>query len=155
MANSNRRPVSTPGAIASRIAGALLFLALAHGCARVKPAPIPPPAATPVPTPTAAPQAKRMTFEATAYSDRGKTASGKPAQERIIAADPKVLPIGTRIRVEGAGAYSGEYTVGDTGRTIKGHEVDIFIANEAEAKKFGRRKVEVEILSRGSGEVTK
>jgi 3D (Asp-Asp-Asp) domain-containing protein len=48
--------------------------------------------------------------------------------------------------VSGAGSYSGEYTVADTGRTIRGHEIDIFIADDAEAKRFGRKPVEVEIL---------
>jgi 3D (Asp-Asp-Asp) domain-containing protein len=149
----NRRPVPITSAlpISPAIAAALLLLALADGCARVKPAPIPPPSATPAPLPTATPHAERMSFEATAYSVRGKTASGDHAREGVVAADPKVLPLGTRIRVEGAGAHSGEYTVSDTGRTIKGHEIDIFVPNEADAKRFGRKKVEVEILSRGSG----
>jgi 3D (Asp-Asp-Asp) domain-containing protein len=66
----------------------------------------------------------------------------------IVAADPKVLPIGTRIRVEGAGSYSGEYTVTDTGPAVKGHEIDIYIPNGQEAKNFGRRKVRVEILDK-------
>lgn len=86
-------------------------------------------------------------FEATAYSIEGKTASGKNAREGICAADPDVLPLGSRIRVHDAGAYSGECEVADTGRAIKGREIDIYLANDREAKKFGRKKVRVEILS--------
>jgi 3D (Asp-Asp-Asp) domain-containing protein len=63
-----------------------------------------------------------------------------------------VLPIGTRIRVSGAGHYDGEYTVKDTGREIKGREIDIYIANDAEAKRFGRKNLTVEVLERGDGQ---
>ena len=86
-------------------------------------------------------------FEATAYSVEGKTASGKRAREGICAADPDVLPLGSRIRVHDAGAYSGECEVADTGRAIKGREIDIYLANDREAKKFGKKQVRVEVLS--------
>ena len=85
-------------------------------------------------------------FEATAYSVEGKTASGKQAREGICAADPDILPLGSRIRVHDAGAYSGECEVADTGRAIKGREIDIYLANDREAKKFGRKQVRVEVL---------
>jgi len=42
----------------------------------------------------------------------------------------------------------GEYEVRDTGRGIKGQEIDIYIAGDGEAKRFGRRRVKVEILER-------
>ena len=92
-----------------------------------------------------------LSFEATAYSIEGETASGATTRKGIVAADPKVLPIGSRIRVRGAGHYDGVYTVADTGRAIKGREIDIYIANGAEAKRFGRKKVTVELLERGDG----
>lgn len=86
-------------------------------------------------------------FQATAYSIEGKTASGKQAREGLCAADPDILPLGSRIRVHDAGAYSGECEVADTGRAIKGREIDIYLANDREAKKFGRKQVRVEVLS--------
>ena len=92
---------------------------------------------------------KTRAFEATAYTIEGKTASGKQTRHGIVAADPRVLPIGTRIRVSDAGAYSGEYEVADTGRGIKGREIDIYIRNGAEAKRFGRKTVQVEVLDVG------
>ena len=67
-------------------------------------------------------------------------------RRRIVAADPSVLPIGSRIRVHDAGAYSGVYTVTDTGPGVNGREIDIFIADSAEAHRFGRRRLHVEIL---------
>src|SRR5262245_8031440 len=103
----------------------------------------PPPSAPPPPPP---PEAKRMQFEATAYSIEGRTAQGTQTHHGIVAADPKRLPLGTRIRISDAGRYSGEYVVRDTGRTIKGREIDIYLANDAEAKRFGRKSVTVQIL---------
>src|SRR5262245_63766066 len=73
-------------------------------------------------------------FTATAYSVEGKTAAGTQTHEGVVAADPDVLPLGSRIRVHDAGQYSGEYVVRDTGRKIQGHELDIYLANDAEAK---------------------
>jgi 3D (Asp-Asp-Asp) domain-containing protein len=88
-----------------------------------------------------------MKFTATAYSVEGETKSGKQTREgRTVAADPKVLPVGTRIEIRGAGPYSGRYMVHDSGPKIKGREVDIFIDNPAEAKKFGRKPVRVRIV---------
>lgn len=88
-----------------------------------------------------------MTFNATAYSVDGQTTSGKQTREgRTVAADSAVLPIGTKIQVDGAGPYSGVYVVHDTGRKINGREIDIFLENNAEAKRFGKKKVRVRIL---------
>jgi 3D (Asp-Asp-Asp) domain-containing protein len=64
----------------------------------------------------------------------------------IVAADPDVIPIGSRIRVHNAGQYSGEYAVEDTGRKINGNIIDIYMPNSREARQFGRRQVHVEIL---------
>ncbi|MGH9632430.1 MAG: 3D domain-containing protein [Bryobacteraceae bacterium] len=93
---------------------------------------------------------KPMKFEATAYAISGITASGKPTREgRTVAADPEVIPLGSRIRVRGAGRYSGDYVVTDTGSAVKGRQIDIYVADEQEAERFGRREVTVTILSRG------
>ncbi|HYZ87002.1 MAG TPA: 3D domain-containing protein [Bryobacteraceae bacterium] len=88
-------------------------------------------------------------FEATAYSVEGETASGKQTREgRTVAADPDILPLGTRIQVRGAGPYDGVYVVHDAGRTIRGREIDIFIDAPAEAKRFGRKSVRVRVLGK-------
>ena len=98
---------------------------------------------------TAAP--KWQTFNATAYSVEGETASGKQTREgRTVAADPDVLPLGTRIQVRDAGPYSGTYVVHDSGRKINGREIDIFIDNPAEAKKFGKKPVRIKVLSKAA-----
>ena len=88
------------------------------------------------------------TYTATAYSLRGRTASGKPVARGLIAADPSVLPLGTRVRVE-AGSFSGEYEVADTGGAVKGHRIDIWTPTAREALRFGRRAVKLTVLSFG------
>ena len=92
----------------------------------------------------AAPQ----TYTATAYSLRGRTASGRPVSRGLIAADPSVLPLGTRVRVE-AGPWSGEYIVADTGGAVRGRRIDIWTPTAREALQFGRRAVKVTVLSFG------
>ena len=88
-----------------------------------------------------------LSFTATAYSLRGRTASGSPVSRGVIAADRRVLPIGTRVRLE-AGSYSGEYVVADTGGSVRGHKIDIWVPNAGEAMRFGRRPVKLTVLTR-------
>ena len=88
------------------------------------------------------------TYTATAYSLRGRTASGKPVARGVIAADPRVLPLGTRVRID-AGEFSGEYVVADTGGAVKGRRVDIWTPTAREAMRFGRRAVKLTVLELG------
>lgn len=88
------------------------------------------------------------TYTATAYSLRGRTASGKPVARGLIAADPRVLPLGTRVRID-AGPLSGEYLVADTGGAVKGRRIDIWTPTTREAMRFGRRAVKLTVLELG------
>jgi 3D (Asp-Asp-Asp) domain-containing protein len=85
-------------------------------------------------------------YVATAYSLRGKTASGRMVSRGLIAADPRVLPLGSRVRLEHPG-YSGEYLVADTGGMIRGRRIDIWTPSSREAMRFGRRTVKLTVLS--------
>ena len=87
-------------------------------------------------------------YTATAYSLRGRTASGAAASQGIIAADPRVLPIGSRVRIE-AGSYTGEYLVADTGGAVRGKRIDIWTPTSREAMHFGRRMVKLTVLQFG------
>ncbi len=87
-------------------------------------------------------------YVATAYSLRGRTASGRPVAKGLIAADPRHLPLGSRVRLD-AGAYSGEYLVADTGSLVRGKRIDIWTASSREAMRFGRRTVKLTVLSYG------
>lgn len=84
-------------------------------------------------------------FTATAYCLKGRTALGHGVRRGIIAADPRVIRLGSRINL-GAGAYSGEYLVSDTGGGVKGRRIDIWMPSCAEARRFGRRTVSINPL---------
>ena len=71
-----------------------------------------------------------------------------------MAADRKVLPLNSRIRVYGAGRYSGDYTVEDTGGKVDGHHIDVYMPSHAEAKKFGHQRVKVVVLKYGDDEAS-
>ncbi|MEW6271195.1 MAG: 3D domain-containing protein [Thermodesulfobacteriota bacterium] len=121
------------------VAAGTAALAACEGAVRREVASVPPP---PPPAP------EMQTFEATAYSIEGTTASGKQTRDGVCAADPDVLPLGSRIRVHDAGPHSGECEIADTGRAIKGREIDIYVPDDRAAKRFGRKQVRVEVLSR-------
>jgi len=87
-------------------------------------------------------------FHATAYSVTGLTTSGVPAAPGYVAADPKVIPLGSMIYVE-TPFMSGIYQVMDTGELIKGKIIDIFIPSYEACKDFGRRIVKVKVLRYG------
>src|SRR5258705_7326436 len=88
-------------------------------------------------------------YVATAYSLRGRTASGRMVSRGLIAADPSVLPLGSRVRLEHPG-YSGEYLVADTGGAIRGRRIDIWTPSTSEGMRFGRRTVKLTVLSYGA-----
>jgi 3D (Asp-Asp-Asp) domain-containing protein len=90
-------------------------------------------------------------YIATAYAQQGLTASGEYTHRHVVAADPDILPLGTRIKITRAGRYSGEYVVADTGGKIQGRKLDIFLPDEAACRKFGKRKVKVKVIQLGDG----
>ena len=92
--------------------------------------------------------AKSKEFHATAYSLKGRTATGIETRHGVIAADPRVLPLGSVVSVK-AGEYSGVYIVHDTGARVKGNVVDVWVPTSNEARVFGRRKVKLQVLRYG------
>ena len=86
--------------------------------------------------------ASRGAFSATAYCLSGRTAMGHGVRRGIIAADPRVLKLGSRVTIAGGG-YSGTYLVSDTGGVIKGKKIDIWMPSCSEARRFGRRTVQI------------
>jgi 3D (Asp-Asp-Asp) domain-containing protein len=83
-------------------------------------------------------------YTATFYSLRGRMANGQSVHSGAIAADPKILPLGTVVHIEGMGTY----VVKDTGGAIKGRRIDIWVPSRAQALKLGRKKIRVRIVSR-------
>ena len=94
--------------------------------------------------------ARPARFQATAYCQTGTTASGTQTRPGVIAADPRVFPRGTVIRVDAPlRGYSGTYRVEDTGLAVKGRVIDIYVPDCKAAKRFGRRHVMVRVIERG------
>jgi 3D (Asp-Asp-Asp) domain-containing protein len=84
-----------------------------------------------------------LTMEATAYTWTGqRTASGTWPAIGTVATDPEVIPLGTKIWVEGYGEAVAE----DTGGLVKGNIIDLYFPTESECWEFGRRQVEVRVL---------
>lgn len=84
-----------------------------------------------------------MTVLATAYAPTGNpTATGvMPSAGQTIAVDPRVIPLGSHVLINGK-----EYIAQDTGGLIKGNRIDIFMDSEAECVNFGAQYIEVEVL---------
>lgn len=99
----------------------------------------------------AATEAKQMTVTATAYTAfcegcSGVTKTGidlrSNPDQKVIAVDPSVIPLGSRVWVEGY----GEAIAGDTGSAIKGNRIDVFVADKQDALNWGRKTVTIKIL---------
>jgi 3D (Asp-Asp-Asp) domain-containing protein len=90
----------------------------------------------------------------TAYDLSGITAAGTRPHVGIVSADSAFLPLGTRIRVSGAGQFSGIYLVGDTGAKVVGRRIDIYVPSRMAAKRFGTKYVWVSVLKWGEGTVS-
>lgn len=94
--------------------------------------------------------ARPVRFQATAYCQTGTTASGTLTKPGVIAADPRVFPKGTVVRLDvSLRGYSGTYRVEDTGLAVKGHVIDIYVPDCRAAKRFGRRHVTVRVIEGG------
>jgi len=78
----------------------------------------------------------------------GITFSGTKARPGVIAVDPRIIPLGTKVYIESLD-YTADYGFAiaeDTGSAIKGYRVDLFIGSNREALRYGRRNVRVYIL---------
>lgn len=91
---------------------------------------------------------KQITCSTTAYSGGGVTSSGrKPSRVEgglsTIAVDPTVIPMGSKVYIEGYG-----YAVAaDTGSGIKGNKIDLYFNSDKETRDWGRRKVQLTIVA--------
>ena len=89
-------------------------------------------------------------FQVTAYCKGDTTASGVRVRSGIAAADPKLLPQGSVIQLEGLpDEYDGIYTVLDTGPAVSGREIDIYMWSCVDALALGRRPAAVTVLRLG------
>lgn len=110
--------------------------------------PAPSVAETPAPSPA---EGKEMSMTATAYTAYCQGCSGvtytgidlrSNPNQKVIAVDPNIIPLGSRVWVEGY----GEAIAGDIGGAIKGNIIDVFLEDKQEALKWGRKTVTIKIL---------
>jgi 3D (Asp-Asp-Asp) domain-containing protein len=87
-------------------------------------------------------------YNATAYCITGITKSGVQVARGHVAADPKVIPLGSMIYIDSP-LMGGIYQVLDTGEMVKGKIVDIFNPSYERCKEFGRRMVRIKVLRYG------
>lgn len=88
-----------------------------------------------------APQAYRLKVDAVAYSLPGSTALGVPVQRGVVAVDPKLIPLGTRLHVPGY----GRGLAADVGYAIRGRIIDLWFPTTAKARQWGRRTVTITV----------
>ena len=84
---------------------------------------------------------RKLVVKAYSYTGGGTTASGTRARVGEIAVDPRVIPLGTNVYIEGVGARRAE----DTGGNIKGNTIDIYMNTLSECRQWGVRYVTIYI----------
>ena len=92
---------------------------------------------------------RRLPVQITMYCLKGTTRNGLPTRPGIVAADPRVLPLGTTIDVYVGLRYYGRYLVDDTGGVIKGAIIDVWTPECKDARRFGRRRGAVVLVTPG------
>jgi 3D (Asp-Asp-Asp) domain-containing protein len=103
-------------------------------------APAPQPSAAPsVPATDVATGERQLTVKATGYSLSGTTATGMPVGWGVVAVDPSVIPLGTRMSIPGY----GEGVAADTGGAVHGATIDLWFPTLAQALAWGRRTVTI------------
>ena len=94
---------------------------------------------TPAPAPAYTGGEQTLTVSTTGYSIRGRTASGLPTGWGIVAVDPSVIPLGTRMTIPGY----GEGVAADTGGAVRGATIDLWFPTMAQAMAWGRKTVTI------------
>jgi 3D (Asp-Asp-Asp) domain-containing protein len=92
---------------------------------------------------------ERIAVSVTAYCLQGRTRRGNPVRDGIIAVDRTLFPLGREVDLFfGRRAY-GRFLADDTGGVIKGGRIDVWMADCAAARRFGRRRGYAQLVRRG------
>jgi 3D (Asp-Asp-Asp) domain-containing protein len=83
----------------------------------------------------------RIKVDAVAYHLPGKTALGIPVRKGVVAVDPRLIPLGTKLHVPGY----GRGIAADVGTAIKGRIIDLWFPSTAAARKWGRQTVTITV----------
>ncbi len=131
----NQAQIGSLAAQAQAIEAQARRVAIAHAASTQTTAPVP--SSAPAAPPAAG--GTTMTVTATAYTLQGHTATGAPVGYGVVAVDPSVIPLGTRITIPGY----GEGVAADTGGAIQGAVIDLWFPTAAGAASWGRRTVTI------------
>lgn len=86
-------------------------------------------------------QVYRLKVDAVAYSLPGSTALGIPVRKGVVAVDPALIPLGTKMHVPGY----GRSIAADVGHAIKGRIIDLWFPTTEKARRWGRRTVTITV----------
>jgi 3D (Asp-Asp-Asp) domain-containing protein len=82
---------------------------------------------------------RTITVASTGYSLPGRTSTGMPVGHGVVAVDPSVIPLGTRLTIPGY----GEGVAADTGGAVRGNRIDLWFPTPAQARAWGRRTITI------------
>jgi 3D (Asp-Asp-Asp) domain-containing protein len=139
-ARHRRRLRASTAVLLGAVTGGILLVA----CSDAGPPPASPDTTQPVqslaPTSRAGARGALLgSFEVTCHTGKGITALGRPSSRETVSVDPRVVPLGTRLVIEGLGMR----VAADTGRSIRGQRLDIWEPSAAACTRFGRRLLRV------------
>jgi len=99
---------------------------------------------------SAFPVTRTLSLSSTMYCLKGEMRTGVRTRDGMAAGDPRVLPLGSVVRVSWPdGRPIGIFVIMDTGGAIRGMDIDLYVDSCAEARRWGRHQVVAEVLDIG------
>jgi 3D (Asp-Asp-Asp) domain-containing protein len=99
---------------------------------------------------SAFPVSRTLELSSTMYCLKGEMRTGVRTRDGMAAGDPRVLPLGSVVRVSRPnGDPIGIFVIMDTGGAIRGNDIDLYVDSCAEARRWGRHPVVAEVLDIG------
>jgi len=96
------------------------------------------------------PVSRTLSLSSTMYCLKGEMRTGVRTRDGMAAGDPRVLPLGSVVRVSWPdGRPIGIFVIMDTGGAIRGNDIDLYVDSCAEARRWGRHQVVAEVLDIG------
>jgi 3D (Asp-Asp-Asp) domain-containing protein len=96
------------------------------------------------------PVTRTLSLSSTMYCLKGEMRTGVRTRDGMAAGDPRVLPLGSVVRVSWPdGRPIGIFVIMDTGGAIRGNDIDLYVDSCAEARRWGRHQVTAEVLDIG------